>query len=126
MNIEQILTAYGAWCNNHQDALGCKSPTAMLMQSAPHQCKDSAVKAAKRSLVAFISDDDALALNLIMSDLRRHSVLLYNIITLVYVWGQSIRWVTDYLNGRSSEKYTRISVGKLLERGHGYIERAMV
>lgn len=124
-DIETMLKAYGQWVNDNRSDLSCKSPSQMLMRSAPHTCAKDVVKVSKRSQVVFINDDDALELNKVMVELRRHHVLLYNIVTLVYVWRYSIRAVTDYLNSRNEGRFTRISVGKLLERGHGYIERAI-
>lgn len=91
LSITELLFAYGAWVSDDNNELGCKSPSLMLMRSAPHQCKDS-VKAASRRTVAFISDDDALAIDRAMEALASdslHNYYLYRIIDYYFVGGWS-------------------------------------
>ena len=91
LSITDLLFAYGAWVSDDNNDLGCKSPSLMLMRSAPHQCKDS-VKAASRRTVAFISDDDALAIDRAMKALASdslHNYYLYRIIDYYFVGGWS-------------------------------------
>lgn len=96
LSITDLLFAYGAWCNDDNNDLSCKSPNLMLIKTAPKLCKDS-VKAAKRSTVAFISDDDALAVDRAMNALMRHSVHLHNIVTYHFVYNWSERKIArDY------------------------------
>ena len=91
LSITDLLFAYGAWVSDDNNELGCKSPSLMLMRSAPHQCKDS-VKAASRRTVVFISDDDALAIDRAMEALASdslHNYYLYRIIDYYFVGGWS-------------------------------------
>lgn len=90
LSITELLFAYGAWVNDDNVSLNCKSPSLMLMKSAPKQCKD--VKPSKQRTVAFISDDDALAIDRAMSALANdslHNYYLYRIIDCYFIGGWS-------------------------------------
>lgn len=90
LSITELLFAYGAWVNDDNHELGCKSPSLMLMKSAPKQCKDD--KLPKRAQVSFISDDDALAIDGAMNALANdslHNYYLYRIIDCYFVGGWS-------------------------------------
>lgn len=90
LSITDLLFAYGAWVSDDNNELGCKSPSLMLMRSAPKQCKDD--KPPKRAQVSFISDDDALAIDRAMKALASdslHNYYLYRIIDYYFVGGWS-------------------------------------
>lgn len=97
LSITDLLFAYGAWVSDDNNELGCKSPSLMLMRSAPHQCKDS-VKAASRRTVAFISDDDALAIDKAMNALKNeslHTHYLYRILDCYFIGGWSYKRISE-------------------------------
>lgn len=125
LSITELLHAYGNWCRDDNNELGCKSPSLMLMRSAPHQCKDS-VKAASRRTVAFIDDDDALAIDRAMNKLLRHSVHLHNIVTYHFIYNWSERKIArDYWSDfeyPDSEKQAGVyHVKPLLNLGIGFV-----
>lgn len=91
LSITELMFAYGAWVNDDQVSLNCKSPSLMLMKSAPKQCNDT-VKAPSKRVVSFISDDDALAIDRAMDALARdslHNYYLYRIIDYYFIGGWS-------------------------------------
>lgn len=97
LSITDLLFAYGAWVSDDNNELGCKSPSLMLMRSAPHQCKDS-VRAASRRTVAFISDDDALAIDKAMNALKNeslHTRYLYRILDCYFIGGWSYKRISE-------------------------------
>ena len=101
LSITDLLFAYGAWVSDDNNELGCKSPSLMLMKSAPKQCKD--VKPPKRAQVSFISDDDALAIDRAMNALKGdslHNYYLYRILDYYFIGGWSY--------GRISKEYWSI------------------
>ncbi len=125
LSITDLLRAYGMWAANDLISLDCKSPSLMLMRSAPHLCKD--VKLSRKSTTKlFISDEDALAVDRALKSLRTYSVLLYRIVIWRYVRGHSERGITEYLNATEQTKFTRIKVKNLLERAHGFIASKLV
>lgn len=90
LSITDLLFAYGQWVNDDNNELGCKSPSLILMRSAPKQCKDD--KPPKRAQVSFISDDDALAIDRAMNALASdslHNYYLYRIIDCYFIGGWS-------------------------------------
>ena len=97
LSISELLHAYGNWVSDDNNELGCKSPSLMLMRSAPHQCKDS-VKAASRRTAAFISDDDALAIDKAMNALKNeslHTYYLYRILDCYFIGGWSYKRISE-------------------------------
>ena len=91
LSITDLMFAYGAWVNDDNSDLGCKSPSLMLIKSAPKLCKDS-VKPSSRRTVSYISDEDALAVDRAMKALKNdslHNYYLYRIIDCYFVGGWS-------------------------------------
>ena len=91
LSITDLMFAYCAWVNDDNSDLGCKSPSLMLIKSAPKQCKDS-VKPSSRRTVSYISDEDALAIDRAMKALKNdslHNYYLYRIIDCYFVGGWS-------------------------------------
>lgn len=129
LSITELLEAYGAWVNDDNNDLSCKSPSLMLIKSAPKLCKDS-VKASKRRVVKFISDDDALAVDRAMNQLLRHSVHLHNIVTYHFIYNWSERKIArDYWSGFEYPCGTKEAgvyhVKPLLNQGIGFISGAL-
>lgn len=66
----ELLKAWGQWSRDNHN-LGCKSPSLMLMRSAPHKDKlDAPTRVAQ---LAYISDDDALRVDDAVADLKSNS-----------------------------------------------------
>lgn len=129
LSITELLFAYGAWVSDDNNELGCKSPSLMLIKSAPKLCKDS-VKASKRRVVDFISDDEALAVDRAMNKLMRHSVHLHNIVAYYFIYNYSERKIAkDYWSQfeyPNSDKEAGVyHVKPLLTQGIGFISGAL-
>ena len=125
LSITDLMFAYGAWVNDDNGDLGCKSPSLMLIKSAPKLCKDS-VKPSSRRTVSYISDEDALAVDRAMNKLLRHSVHLHNIVTYHFIYNWSERKIArDYWSDfeyPNSEKQAGVyHVKPLLNLGIGFV-----
>lgn len=97
LSISELLHAYGNWVRDDSNELSCKSPSLMLMRSAPKQCKDS-VKAASRRTVSYISDEDALAIDRAMNALKNeslHTYYLYRILDCYFIGGWSYKRISE-------------------------------
>ena len=129
LSITDLLFAYGAWVSDDNNELGCKSPSLMLIRSAPKLCKNS-VKPSKRRVVDFISDDEALAVDRAMNKLMRHSVHLHNIVAYYFIYNYSERKIAkDYWSQfeyPNSDKEAGVyHVKPLLTQGIGFISGAL-
>ena len=129
LSITDLMFAYGAWVNDNNSDLGCKSPSLMLIKSAPKLCKDS-VKPSSRRTVSYISDEDALAVDRAMNELVNHSVHLHNIITYHFVYNWSVKKIADdywsqfeYPCGK--RKATNYHVNPLLHYAIGFLAREL-
>ena len=129
-DIKGLLLAWGAWANDHHDSLGCKSPSDMLMRSAPFA--DANEKPSKGVQVAYISDENALMVDKAVGKLARHSVLLWAVLRLHYQFGWSIRKIAkehltplEYPNDKEKKVHHTVAA-QLLERAVGVIEGAML
>lgn len=129
LSTKGLLFAYGAWVSDDNNELGCKSPSLMLIKSAPKLCKDSA-KASKRRVVDFISDDEALAVDRAMNKLMRHSVHLHNIVAYYFIYNYSERKIAkdywsqfEYPNGDKEAGVYHVK--PLLTQGIGFISGAL-
>lgn len=129
-DIKDLLLAWGAWANDHHDSLSCKSPSDMLMRSAPFA--DANEKPSKGVHVAYISDENALMVDKAVGKLARHSVLLWAVLRLHYQFGWSIRRIAkehltpiEYPNDKEKKVHHTVAA-QLLERAVGVIEGAML
>ena len=125
LSITELLEAYGAWVNDDNSGLDCKSPSLMLIKSAPELCKRDVLQA-HRPTAAFISDDDALAVDRAMNALMRHSVHLHNIVAYRFIYGWSVKYIADnywsqfeYPCGK--KKATNYHVNPLLYQAMGFL-----
>lgn len=130
LDIKELLSAWGEWANDHHDSLGCKSPSQMLMKSAPFA--DTNEKPPKSVQVAYISDEQALMIDKAVGKLARHSVLLWAVLRLRYQFGWSIRRIAkdhltplEYPDDKQKTVHHTIAE-KLLERAVGIIEGAIL
>lgn len=132
-NITELLTAYGHWCRDDNNELGCKSPSLMLMKSAPKLCKDS-VKASSRRTVAFISDDDALAIDRAMKALMTdslHTYYLYRILDCYFIGGWSYNRISkDYWSAIEypcgTKEVAQYHIKALISEGMGSINGYLI
>lgn len=129
-DVKEVLRSWGAWANDHHDGLGCKSPSDMLMKSAPFA--DANEKLSKSVQVAYISDEQALMVDKAVGKLARHSVLLWAVLRLHYQYDWSIRKIAkehltpiEYPNDKEKKVHHTVAA-QLLERAVGVIEGAML
>lgn len=130
LSITELLAAYGAWVNDDNNDLGCKSPSLMLIKTAPKLCKDS-VLSRKRTATLFISDDDALAVDRAMDALIGYSLVLYNIAYLKFVNGRSDRDIAKYYLSSieypdSDKQVPHTAVKPLLTESMGFINGYLI
>ena len=130
IDIKEMLLAWGDWANDHVDSLGCKSPSQMLMISAPFA--DASEKPVRRSQVVYISDEHALMVDKAVGKLARHSVLLWAVLRLHYQFNWSIRRIAkehlsplEYPNDENKKVHHTVAE-RLIERAVGFIEGAML
>lgn len=130
LSITELLEAYGQWCRDDNNELGCKSPSLMLIKQAPHLCKDS-VLSRKSATRLFISDDDALAVDRAMGALIDYSLVLYNIAYLKFVDGHSDRNIAKYYLSSieypdSDKQVPHTAVKPLLTEGLGFVNGYLI
>ena len=113
-DIKEKLEAWGHWANDHGDSLDCKSPSAMLMRSAPFSDKADIPRIGAHS--GYISDDDALMIDRAVGRLARHSVLLWSFIIKHYQYGMSVRQLAR------EHKCTAHKIKAYIERAIGFID----
>lgn len=130
LSITELMFAYGAWVNDDSHELGCKSPSLMLMRSAPKQCADT-VKPSKRVTVAHITDDEALAVDRAMKLLKERHLVLYHVVRYYFIYNWTVLDIAeDYLTileyGQDSKKKLSSYHAKpLLTEGMGFISGAL-
>jgi len=129
-DIEKLLIAYASWCNDDNNELSCKSPSLMLMKSAPKQCKDS-VKPSNRSVVMFITDSEALVVDRAMQELMCHSVHLHSILYYHFIKNYSVDYIAKHYWSKfeypkGDKVATNYHVKPLLNRAIGIIEGILI
>ena len=130
LSITDLMFAYGAWVSDDNNELGCKSPSLMLIKSAPKLCKDS-VKPSKRVTVAYIDDDTAMAIDRAMKLLRERHLVLYHVVRYYFIYNWTVLDIAeDYLTvleyGKDSKKkLSSYHTKPLLTEGMGFISGAL-
>ena len=130
LSITDLMFAYGAWVNDDNSDLGCKSPSLMLIKSAPKLCKDS-VKPSSRRVVAHITDDEALAVDRAMKLLRERHLVLYHVVRYYFIYNWTVLDIAvDYLTvleygNESKKKLSSYHTKPLLTEGMGFISGAL-
>lgn len=133
LSITELLEAYGAWVNDDNNDLGCKSPSLMLIKSAPKLCKDS-VKPSSRRIVSYISDEDALAIDRAMNALANdslHNYYLYRVIDYYFVGGWSYNRISeDYWSSIEypcgTKKVAQYHIKAMVAAGAGFINGYLI
>jgi hypothetical protein len=126
-DIKALLAAYGNWCNNNNDNLTCKSPSELIMQSAPH-ADASELRVAKYDSAGFITDDLALQIDGLMLELITYSPIIGECLKRKYIKGQSPEHIAHkyltrlkYADG-STRKVSKHKASEYLAHGEGFIE----
>ena len=133
LSISELLHAYGNWVRDDSNELSCKSPSLMLIKSAPKLCKDS-VKPSSRRVVAFISDDDALAIDRAMKALKNdslHNYYLYRVIDYYFVGGWSYNRISkDYWSSIEypcgTKQVAQYHIKAMVAAGAGFINGYLI
>ncbi len=103
----------------------------MLIKTAPKLCAKDAAKVSKRSLVGFISDEMALAIDRAMSVLMQEYLVLYNILMLKFVRGYSDRDIAKYYLSNieypdSEKQVPHTAVKPLVTQGMGFVNGYLI
>ena len=143
---KELLIAYGFWARNNNESLGCKSPSLTLMSQAPHQCEQNIKR--RRTDIPYISDETALMVDAAVMKLKCHSerlsalltyyvdnddsdmisiAMIYQVTMLRFYHNIKSQGIADKLNEYFDKPiFNRISVEKMIERGIGIVEGAMI
>ena len=143
-DVKVLLAAWGQWTRDNQDSGNCKSPSQMLINSAP--VNDSDVKRyARYADCEHIDDDTALQVERAVTALKKYSerlyvalehmlenktqddnlfvsAMMYTVITHHYRYGESFKQLAKDSTARFGIKITDVKIKSILERGCGFIE----
>jgi len=112
MDIKELLESYGAWCRADSNNLDCKSPSEMIMRSAPH-AEVSETSPVTRCQADYISDDMALKIDRIVGLLIDYKPLEGECLRLRYIKGQYPEEIAQtYLSDLKYGKGSKRKVGK--------------
>lgn len=84
MDIKDLLLAWGEWCRDDYMSLDCKSPSEMIMRSAPHaEVSESSPVASYQ--IDYISDDMALRIDRIVTVLCKYKPIEGRCLRMRYI-----------------------------------------
>lgn len=146
-NIKTMLAAWGAWADDLGNGGGCSSPSQALINCAPFADAEQK-RVARYDNAPHISDEDALMVDAAIGNLKRHSerlnailgyacdnddmsvisnAMLFQVIWLRYREDVKSRGIAQTLNLYFEKRlFNQVSVDKMLERAHGFIERDLI
>lgn len=113
-----MIEEWGKWARHHKDDLGSQSSWLLVMRNniELHRCPNYR-----------ITDDEALKVDMAVSKLAKHSVVLLNVLCYKYLAGWSPRDIAkNYLTVLEYGINSKKQVGKetayqLLARAEGYV-----
>lgn len=126
MDIKELLLAWGAWCRDDHAGLDCKSPSEMIMRSAPHaDATETAPVAHYQS--AHISDDMALRIDRIVLTLCKYKPVEGKCLRMRYIHGQypeqiANTYLTELKYGKDSKrKVSKYKASEYIASAEGFI-----
>lgn len=124
-DIQNILLAWGAWVNDSSQSMGCKSPSQMLINSAPF-CDSESERQAKYLDYDPISDSQALKIDRIVALISKHAPAHAQCLVLKYVRGQTAKktaqgYLTAFLYGDSGKMAGEHRVREYIAHTEGLI-----
>ena len=124
-DIQDVLRAWAAWVNDSSQSMGCKSPSQMLINSAPF-CDSESERAAKYLDYDPISDSQALKIDRIVALISKHAPAHAQCLVLKYVRGQTAKktaqgYLTAFLYGDSGKQAGEHRVREYIAHTEGLI-----
>ena len=120
LEVQGLLASWGYWALSHGNGLGYKSPMAMLMRG-------HVVEKRKTRTAAYITDDEALKVERLITILCKHKPLEGKILLLKYVERMSDssiakHYLTPLKYGKESEKQvSSYQAAKHIANAEGFI-----
>lgn len=107
LEIQNLLASWGYWVRAHGNGLGYKSPMAMLMRG-------HVVEKRKARTAAYITDDEALKVERLITILCEHKPLEGKVLILKYVERMSANaiakhYLTPLKYGKDSNSNSKVS-----------------
>lgn len=126
MDIKELLLAWGAWCRDDHMSLDCKSPSEMIMRSAPH-AEASESSPVTRYQSDYISDDMALMIDRIFATLCKYKPIEGKCLRLRYIDGHypekiAATYLSDLKYGKdSNRKVSKYKASEYIASAEGFI-----
>lgn len=125
-DIQEVLRAYGAWCRDDHMSLDCKSPSEMIMRSAPH-AEVSETAPVTRYQSAYISDDTALRIDRIVTVLCKYKPIEGECLRMKYIDGKypeeiAHSYLSELKYGKgSNRKVSKYKASEYIASAEGFI-----
>lgn len=125
-DIQEVLTAYGAWCRDDHMSLDCKSPSEMIMRSAPH-AEVSETAPVTRCQSDYISDDTALRIDRIVAVLCKYKPIEAKCLRMRYIHGKypeeiAHSYLSELKYGKgSSRKVSKYKASEYIASAEGFV-----
>lgn len=126
MDIKELLLAWGAWCRDDHMSLDCKSPSEMIMRSAPH-AEVSETAPVTRYQSDYISDDMALRIDRIVMTLCKYKPIEGKCLRLRYITGHypekiAATYLSELKYGKdSNRKVSKYKASEYIASAEGFI-----
>lgn len=131
MDIKELLLAWGAWCRDDHMSLDCKSPSEMIMRSAPH-AEVSETAPVTRYQSDYISDDMALRIDRIVMTLCKYQPVEGKCLRLRYITGHypekiAGTYLTELKYGKGSKKkVSKYKASEYIASAEGFILKGIL
>lgn len=130
-DIQDVLRAYGAWCRDDHMGLDCKSPSEMIMRSAPH-AEVNETSPVTSYQTTYISDDMALLIDSIISVLCRYKPIEGKCLRMRYIDGKYPEYIAHtYLSelkyGKgSNRKVSKYKASEYIAGAEGFVLKGIL
>lgn len=129
-DIKDKLRAYGKWCRQDSHGLGCKSPSEMIMKSAPH-ADAVELRIARYDDTQHMTDDEAMKIDRIIVALLRHAPITANCLKRRYIelhTAEEIahKYLTPIKYGKDDKrKVSKHVANQYISKAEGFVECAI-
>lgn len=126
IDIKELLLAWGAWCRDDHMGLDCKSPSEMIMRSAPH-ADATETAPVTRYQIDYISDDMALRIDRIVTVLCKYKPIEGKCLRMRYINRQypehiANTYLSDLKYGKDSKrKVSKYKASEYIASAEGFI-----
>ena len=125
-DIQEVLHAWGAWCRDDSMSLDCKSPSEMIMRSAPH-AEASETATVTRCQSDYISDDMALRIDRIVTVLLKYKPIEGKCLRMRYIQGKypehiAHTYLSELKYGKGSKrKVSKYKASEYIASAEGFV-----